>query len=229
MTAMVREQERTANNLANANTIGYKRDRMFTEVLAERLDAEQAPRSDRNTVQWADLTQGPLEQTGNPLDLALRGDGFFVVSGEGDGAERYTRAGRFVLDADGLLRTPTGALVEGADGPLQLPTNAAEIMIAEDGSIRADGHSVGQLRVVTFDDPTKLRRSDDATFEADGMAAIELERPTVLQGYVESSNVDPIEEMTEMIEHFRLFETQQKILQSHDQVLGAITRDLGRF
>lgn len=229
MTTMVREQERIANNLANANTIGYKRDRTFTEALNERLDAEQAPRSERDTQQWASLEQGALEKTGNPLDVAIEGEGFFVLSDEATGMYRFTRAGRFVQDADGFLRDPKGFFVEGEAGPIQLPPNATDVEIEETGRVQANGQTVGQLRVVRFADTLGLRRLDGATFDAAGMEPEDVERPRLAQGHVEHSNVNPIHEMTEMIEHFRLFESQQKVLQSNDQVLGHITRDLGRF
>ena len=229
MTTMVRQQERIANNLANANTVGYKRARTFTEVLNERLDAEQAPQSDRAAGQWAVFEQGALEKTGNPLDVALDGEGFFVVSDAEGGAPRYTRAGRFALDPDGFLRDPNGFVVEGRDGPLQLPPNTSGIEIAKDGEIRADGRLAGHLRVVRFDDPAQLRPLDGVAFDARGAEPEDVKQPRVVQGHVEQSNVDAIDEMTEMIEHLRLFESQQKLLQANDQVLGHITRDLGRF
>lgn len=229
MSTMVRQQERIANNLANANTVGYKRARTFTEALNERLDAEQAPQSDRNVRQWSTLDQGALEKTGNPLDVAIDGDGFFVVLDPETDVPRYTRAGRFSLDADGFVRDPSGRFVEGQAGPLQLPPNTTRIEIHKSGEIVADGQPAGQLRLVHFADPLQLRPLDGVTFDAAGQEPEDVPNPSLLQGHVEQSNVDPIHEMTEMIEHFRLFETQQKLLQTNDQVLGQITRDLGKF
>ena len=228
MTQMGREQERTANNLANAGTLGYKQDRTFTQALNERLDAEAAPRSDRLTRQWADLTQGALEKTGAPLDVALSGDGFFVLRDENTGAERYTRAGRFVLDDEGTLRAPTGLAVEGESGPLRLPPDVRHVEISKDGTLRADGNAVGRLRLVAFEDPMRLRRLEGAMFTANGAEPGEAEA-AVMQGYVEASNVDAVGEMTDMITHFRLFESQQKALQTSDEVLGNVTRDLAKF
>lgn len=229
MTSMAREQERVANNLANAGTIGYKRDRTFTAALNEYLDVEGGPQSDRVTDQWAALDPGTFDSTGNPLDVAIDGEGFFTLSDEATGAMRYTRAGRFTLDADGMLRDPRGNQVEGLDGPIQIPENAGAIEIDEDGTIRADGERVGQLRIVSFADPTALQRLDGAAFAANGMEALDVDEPSVKQGYVETSNVDPISEMTDMISHFRLFESQQKMLQSNDQILGHAARELGKF
>lgn len=228
MTEQVRQQEQTATNLANANTVGYKRDRMFTEVLNEFLDAEAAPQSERASAQWADLAAGPLEETGSPLDVALGGDGFFVVTDDATGAERYTRAGRFTLDSDGVVRTPAGLAVEGDAGPLKIPAGS-EVEVLRSGEVRADGQPVGRLRVVNFANPLALQRVDGAAFLAPGQAPEEVDAPVVLQGVVEGSNADPVREMTQMITNHRLFESQQKLLQSQDNVLGQVTRDLGKF
>jgi flagellar basal-body rod protein FlgF len=228
MTRLGQEQERTANNLANANTVGYRRDRTFVQALNERLDIEGAPQSERMTIQFADDMLGPIESTGNPLDVALQSEGFFVVR-EDNGAERFTRAGRFVADAEGVIRDPQGREVAGTNGRLALPPMGGEITINHSGEIRSGNVLVGSLRIVTFDDPRALQRAEGATFIADGQAPRDVQNPNVIQGHLESSNVDVIAEMTEMIQHFRLFESQQKALQTTDSVLGAITRDLGRF
>ncbi len=229
MSSTIREQERIANNLANANTIGYKRHRTFTETLDEFIDIEGGPQSVRSNGEWAALDQGTLEATGNPLDVAIHGEGFFVLSEEESGAFSYSRAGRFALDADGMLRNPSGRLVEGDGGPIQLPVNVQSIEIAKDGSIQADGQTVGRLRLVRFEAPNDLRRVEDAAFDAADMEAIDVDNPSFVQGHVEGSNVNPISEMTDMISHFRLFESQQKMLQTTDQILGHVTRELGKF
>ncbi len=226
MAEQVQRQDRTANNLANAATIGYRRGRAFTEVLREGLDAEGAPRSERRTQGWADLAPGALEATGNPLDVALEGEGFFVVAGD-DGALRYTRSGRFMTGADGTLRTADGLAVQGADGPLQLPPGGP-VTVAADGTIRVGEQEAGRLRIVTFADPGALRHLDATAFVADA-APEDLDAPAVRQGFVEGSNVDPIREMTEMISHVRLYEAQQKLIQAADGALGQVTRDLGKF
>ncbi len=227
---MVRQQERIANNLANANTVGFKRDRTFTQILNERIDAEGGPRSDKLVRQWADLAPGAVEQTGNPLDVALHGEGFFELSDEATGRTRFTRAGRFTLDAEGTLRDAFGYAVQGDGGPIQLSVqNGGAVTIARDGSIRVGKEQVGKLRVVTFDDPGRLQRLDGAAFDAAGMEPIDVEAPDVRQGYLEQSNVDAIQAMTEMIEFYRLFESQQKTIRTADEILGRITRELGKF
>lgn len=227
---MVRQQERIANNLANANTVGFKRDRTFTQILNEEIDAEGAPRSDKLVQQWADLAPGAFEQTGNPLDVALQGEGFFELSDEASGETRFTRAGRFTLDADGTLRDVFGYAVQGDGGPIRLSLqNGGPITIARDGSIRVGEEQVGKIRVVTFDDVDRLQRLDGAAFDAAGMEPVDVETPDVRQGFLEQSNVDAITAMTEMIEFYRLFESQQKSIRTEDEILGRITRELGRF
>jgi len=227
MSEMTRQQERTANNLANADTVGFRRDRTFTDVLSDRVDAEGNPVSVRATTQWADPQAGALEATGNPLDVALGGEGFFVVTDEA-GATRYTRAGRLTTTPDGTLVTPDGFTVQGPDGPIQLPLTGGDVAIAADGTIRVGAQNVGALQVVGFPEGTAFERLDGATFATDA-APERLDAPDVRQGFVEGSNVNPLSEMSDMITHFRLFESQQKMLQTTDQTLGAITRDLGKF
>lgn len=229
MRAMVREQERVANNLANVNTVGYKRDRTFTEALDEYLDEEGAPSSERLSQQWADFGQGALEETGNPLDVAIDGEGFFAFSDDETGATVYARAGRLVLDAEGTLRDLAGRSVEGEGGPIQLPPSGGAIAISKNGEISLGGQVVGTLRVVTFENPGQLQRLDGAAFDAGDVEPETAENPVVLQGYVEASNVDAVREMTDMIAFYRQFESQQKMIQTTDQILGAVTRDLGKF
>ncbi len=229
MSEMARQQERIANNLANANTIGFRRDRTFSETLSEELDPENAPVTDRITSQWADPEQGALESTGNPLDVALKGEGLFAFRDEQTGAERFGRAGRFALGRDGLLRTPEGLQVQGIEAPIRIPPGAASIEIDAQGAIWADGKPAGRLRIVESPEPERLRRVSGAMFEIEGKAPANLGKPDVLQGYVETSNVNPLKEMSDMIVHFRLFESQQKIIQSTDQLLGQVTRELGKF
>ncbi len=227
MSEMNRQQERTANNLANANTVGFRRDRTFTDVLSRRIDDEGNPVSRRTATAWHDPQRGVFETTGNPLDVALGGDGFFVVTDDA-GRARYTRAGRFMPMPDGSLVTQDGFAVEGVDGPLQLPAEGGPIAVTADGTVRVGEQEVGALRVVQFAEGTAFERLDGATFTADAEPE-PLEAADVRQGVLELSNVNPMAEMTDMITHFRLFESQQKMLQTTDQALAVVTRDLGKF
>lgn len=226
MTEQIRHQETTANNLANANTVGYKRQRLFTAAIEEYLDNEEAPQSTRQIQQGADWRLGAVEQTGNPLDVAIDGEGFLAIEGAG-GDEQYTRAGRLQVSADGTLQTATGQPVLGDGGPIQFPTNYREVSFGTDGTVEVDGQVVGQVRIVRFEDPNALQRAEGTGFLADGAEPLPAEESRLLQGHVERSNVDPVHEMTEMIAHFRQYESQQKVLSTTDQILGRITRQLG--
>ena len=228
MAELSQRQDRVANNLANANTVGYLRDRPFAEALEERIDAEGAPQSTRVAGQYADTQNGSYMETGNPLDLALEGDAFFAVQDDA-GRVRYTRAGEFRLDAEGTLRSPQGHALLRADGsPFTIPPTGGEIAVTTGGEIRVGTSSLGQIQTVTVDTPRQLVRLDGATFASDGLAV----RPgeaRVRQGMLETSNVDAVGEMVDLMEHVRLFESQQKALKTTDDVLGAVTRDLGSF
>ena len=228
MAELSQRQDRVASNLANANTAGYLRDRAFATALRERLDAEGAPQSTRVAGQVADVTAGPLVETGNALDFALDGAGFFAVQGD-DGRTRYTRAGSFVLDASGTVRSPQGhALLRDDGAPLTVPPSGGEIAVTAGGEVTVGGAAVGRIQTVEVEDPSQLVRLDGASFDAAGVAV----RPgesRVRQGFVAGSNVDAVGEMVDLIAHVRLFESQQKSLRTTDEVLGAVTRDLGTF
>ncbi len=229
MNAIQRNQERVANNLANANTTGYKRDRFFTEAFDERLDAQGAPRSDRRVRQANDMSAGALKDTGNPLDVALGGDGFFETRTEEGNATHYTRAGHFVVGNEGTLRTPNGKTVMGEGGPIQIPVGAeGDVNIAKDGTITMGENQVGTLRVVTGA-AEQMERAQGASFVADGAAPEPMQDPTVLQGKVETSNVSPITEMTDMIENSRHFGAQQKAIRATNETLSRATQKLGQL
>lgn len=228
MNEMRRYQEQVANNLANANTTGYKKDRLFTEALNERLTKDGSPRTDRRIGQRNDLSGGSLKETGNPLDVALGDQGFFVTQPQGGGAERYTRAGHFVVGNQGTLRTPDGREVMGEGGPIQIPVEEnGEVNISKGGRITVGGQEIGSLRVATFENPEQLERAQGASFRAGDAQPQTAEDPVVLQGKLETSNVDPVAELTNMIDIQRQFEAQQKTIRTTDGVLGRATQSLG--
>ncbi len=229
MAANMRHLERIANNLANANTVGYRQDRIFTEVLNEEIDAEGGPMSTRQMQQWADHRAGSLEATGNPLDVAIDGDGFFVLNNLETGESQYTRAGRFLINEDGALQTPKGLIVEGASGQIDFPPEGGDIEIRKNGDVMLNGELMGTIRIVQFDNPEQLQRVDDSSFTANGQFAQDIDEPSLLQGQVEMSNVNALAAMTELIENSRLFESQQKAMRTIDQYLQRASRELARF
>ena len=229
MAASMRELERIANNLANSNTIGYRKTRYFTEVLDEQLDSEGSPRSTRSIQQWSDQARAELKRTDSPLDLAIDGDGFFVVTDPESGESSYTRAGQFALDNDRILRTVNGLIVEGTNGPIDIPQEATSIDIRKNGEILADGQLVGAIRVVQFEDPDNLIQYQEASFLAGDQFPENMDEPQLLQGHLEMSNVNVVNAMVELVQHSRLYEMQTKALRTIDLYLQRAGRELGRF
>jgi len=226
----LKRQEVIANNLANAATAGFKRDRLFVE----KLDAAQraaAPKGEAwqlaNSVGIVvDFAQGPLDRTHNPLDVALSGEGFLVV--ETPGGERYTRNGHFSVDSDGLLITSDQQPVLGEGGEIRLP--AGTVTIGTEGTISVDGQRVDKLRIVRFVDPRVLVRAATSVFEIGiPTASPEPDDATLVhQEFLERSNVNTIEEMVNMITTFRFYEADEKAIRSQDDVQGRVVNELGR-
>ena len=219
-------QEITANNLANANTTGFKRDRLFVEELTAA--AGENPTTDPlslNTRHCTEFTSGAFNPTGGPLDLALQSRGLFVVS---DGqTEYYTRDGRFQRSADGLLVDVQGRAVQGDGGSITLP--AGLVTVSPDGVISVDGTVIDRLKVVNFDDPQALRKSSGSAFtKSDAAAEIPMENAVVRQGFLEASNVDTVKEMVDMISTARNYEINAKLLTAQDETLRHAVNEIGR-
>ena len=223
-----RRLEVLSNNLAQANTVGYKTEIPTFKTVSNELSLEEFPllESVAEQMEWRgtyiDFRQGTVKKTGNNLDVALNGPGFFVVSApEG---ERYTRAGNFTLDKDGQIVTKEGWPVLGTGGAairVETATLAqGEIVITSDGEVRVGVQLSGKLNVVDFAKPYFLERRGSSTYvpinpEAQPQT---VESPQITQRSLEVSNVSPISEMVNLIEVARLYEIYQKILQSFDEV-----------
>jgi flagellar basal-body rod protein FlgF len=215
-----------ANNVANVNTPGYKAERMlFAEYLVR--PQKNVPLSfveDKGMIR--DLSEGPLTKTGNPFDLALNGDGFFTV-GTPEG-QRYTRSGRFQLDADGQIVNQTGQPVLSAGGqPITIPPGSRNVSIAPDGSVSADTEVVGTIGIVQFENPREMKREANNLYATDA-APVPNERTRILQGMLEESNVNAVQELTNMIEVHRAYTANQRVLQDeHDRLQRAIRQIVG--
>jgi flagellar basal-body rod protein FlgF len=220
MSRRIAEQEVIANNLANVNTAGFKRDRVFLDVLTEATTE-----SDTETEEITVFDQGPVKETGNPLDMALVSEGFFTIqTPEGI---RYTRNGSFRLDPEGQLMLVEDALVMGENGPIEV---RGEVSVNERGEVFVNHALVDRLRVVTFDKPYPLRKLGNSLFvlEDESTPEIEVENVRMKQGFLEESNVNAIEEMVAMLTLFRYFEADQKVLQTQDDILGKAANDIGK-
>jgi flagellar basal-body rod protein FlgF len=205
-----------ANNLANLSTKGFKRDILsFDQVLTMK----------RNSA--TDFSQGPVYHTGNPLDFALDGAGFFKVDTEK--GVRYTRNGAFALDEANILVTRTGDPVLGEGGPITL--NGQDVSVGADGEIRVDGVAVGRISLVDFENHRVLRKEGGSYFVLEGEAEeVPLQPSTSLtQGSLEESNVDLTGEMIRMVEAFRAYEAIQKGIQGIDEMTGRLVNDSGLF
>jgi len=216
--ALTRELEAVANNIANLNTSGFKADgTVFEEFLMPMARDDQFGGADRRVsfvrdrASWQDLGQGPIQHTGNPLDVAIDGDAYFVV--QTAAGERYTRNGAFQINANGELVTSEGDRVLGERGPIQFQSTDNSISIVKDGSIRVrEGENAtidatrGKLRLVSFEKPRQLQKDGGSRFLApEGVNPLPAQRATVTQGAVEKSNVHAVVEMTRMIEITRTY------------------------
>ncbi|HVX98285.1 MAG TPA: flagellar basal-body rod protein FlgF [Pseudorhodoplanes sp.] len=226
-----REIDVVANNIANLNTTGFKADNaVFEEYLMPGARAGQFAPPDRRMsyVQdrqtWHDLSQGPVEATGNPLDVAIDGEGFLVV--QTPRGERYTRNGALQLNANGQLVTSEGYAVMGEAGPITLQSTDKDIMITREGTITVrEGANTtsdairGKLRLVTFAPNQPLRKDAGSTFAAaQGVQPQPVASPRIVQGSIEKSNVRSIVEMTRMIEVTRNYTQVANILQTQNDM-----------
>lgn len=209
LAAQSRTQQVTAHNLANADTPGFRASRpifaSFVEAQGRGVERSQRPAHyawDRAT--WRDTAPGPIRQTGNPLDLAIQGPGFFVV--ETPRGERYTRAGHFSIGADGRIVDAEGhALLSDQGRPIAVGPADTNIEIRGDGSVRSQNGPLGRVRVVRFEDEQRLRAEGQRLFAADDEPQ-PVPRPAVVQGALEGSNVQSVVEMTRMMEELREFQ-----------------------
>ena len=229
-------QETITNNLANSETTGFKRDLALQRAQAElpvlRVgDSNPLPvQPIIGTLGTGSLVvgthtvheQGALRETGRKLDFGLAGSGFFTV--ETAQGLRFTRNGAFTVDADGFLQTDTGHRVMGTEGYLQIP--AGELTADNDGRLFVDGAPVGQLRLVGFAEQELLSKQGETLFDAGGQAILP-SAAQVQQGFLESANIQVIQEMVKMIATQRAYETNQRALQAHDELLGKAVNEIG--
>ncbi|RJK99629.1 flagellar hook-basal body complex protein [Paracoccus aestuarii] len=220
---LMAEMRVVANNIANANTTGYRREGV---IFAEHLTALDR-RGDTLSMGHArgrmlDLNQGVLTQTDNSMDLAIEGEGFFLV--ESPDGLRLTRAGAFMPSPEGELMTAEGhRLLDEGQAPIILPAGANGVSIGGDGTLSSNGLPFGRIGLWAAPEGTDLTRQGGTAFAIDG-APEPIEDGRIRQGFLEDSNVDPIFEITRMIEVQRAYELGQKFLDAEDQrIRGAIT------
>lgn len=230
-TGMLNDAERLrviSNNLANVGTVGFKRQLAVSPSFDQQLVQSGGIPASGHTAAlltaYTDRSAGTLTHTGNPLDLAIEGDAYFVI--DTGLQEAYTRQGTFRLDADGQLVTSNGQKVVTTEGDVRLTSPAP--MIDAQGNIRDNGAVVGQLKIVTVNNPQTLLDSGNGLYTAtDSTVAAPAETARIRQGYTEAANVVTMNEMIKMIETVRHFEASQKMLQGYDSMLDKAITDLG--
>jgi flagellar basal-body rod protein FlgF len=236
-----------ANNMANASTTGFKRDSVFERNLLDAKanmwnvpgDAEQ---DDPPIGTYVDYNQGAFEQTSNPLDLAIQDAGFFVVHDE-EGKEFLTRDGHFKISEDGNLTAMDGKLLIGENGPINVTNEfldnqnergeqkATDIKINENGEVFANNKMIDKLLIANVYHTEKLQKISSADFVStvdNNIYYLKPENTKIKQGWLESSNVNIISEMVQMIELQRGFEANSKVIHTNDGTLDNSIR-MGRY
>lgn len=245
MNAQQNRLDAISNNLANVDTAGYKRDismsKSFSELLLRRTEADGVYKTSVGSADAAPIIgklglgvetnenytsfeQGSFRATDSSSDFALSGEGFFSV--ETPAGERYTRNGNFILGKEGVLVTKDGYPLMGENGQIHLEDN--NFNVNEDGMIYSkDGEFIDRIKVVRFDNERYLKKMGNSLWSANDISgsayvAEGSERPKMMQGYVETSNVNVVEEMVKMIEVNRAYEANQKTIQSEDAMMSTL-------
>ena len=247
-TGMINQQKRldtVTNNLANASTTGFKREgltsKSFDQMLTVKLNDLSVPYLNEGIGKmslgvkigenYTDYSQGSFKETGNTYDLALAGNGFFTISytdKKGNTSEKYTRDGEFTMDSEGYLRTLEGDYVQGEGGNIMIPVETSEVSIRDNGDIYADGEYVDSLRIVGFEDYNNIEKFGENLYNVvDGATETE-STAAVKQGYLEMSNINVVKEMVEMITISRAYESNQKLIQTEDDMLDKSVNQVGK-
>jgi flagellar basal-body rod protein FlgF len=230
MLPRIRQQEATANNLANASSPGFKKDIVFTKELT-RARARLMPRQTDWQQPMIDqvytsFEQGALDKTDNPLDLAIEGMGFFVFETD-DGTLALSRAGNLRVNQEGLLVNSEGHRLLGDGGPINV--GGGQFSISENGQVQVDNSTVANVRVADVAQESSLTKIGDTEFLVpEGIEPTAAVGYVIRQGYLESSNVDIIKEMVNMIVSFRNYEADAQSAKAQDDTLEKLLNNVAR-
>jgi len=218
-----REMATVANNIANMSTTGYRAEGLlFTEYVKSLGPNEPSLSMATASAHFTDQTQAALTRTGGRFDLAIEGPGYFQI--QTPAGPRLTRAGAFTPDAQGVLVTPEGyQLLDAGGTPVFVPPDARSVSIAADATVSADGQPLSRIGLVKPADPARLSREDGVRFRAAG-GIDPIEGSRIVQGYLESSNVNPVEQIARMIEVQRAYEQGQSFLDREDKRIRSVLR-----
>lgn len=218
---LLREMDVIANNMANISTTGFRREGLIFSEFVQSLEAEDPSLSMAYAnVRAFDRDQGPLEQTNGRFDFAIEGDGFFLLqSGE---EQVLTRAGSFTPNENGELSAPDGAiLLDNGGAPIFVPPDGQSYSLAADGTFSVDEIPISQIGLYLPFDPTGLVRREGTRFAADD-GFVAAEGASILQGFLEGSNVDAVSEIARMIAVQRSYELGQTFLDKEDERLRSV-------
>jgi flagellar basal-body rod protein FlgF len=212
---LMREMRVVANNIANAATSGFRQEGVVFSEYVKPIDNASSLSMGQADARHTSFEQGALTQTGGRFDFAIEGEGFFLI--DTPLGERLTRAGSFSPNAEGDLVTPDGFRVLDPGGaPVFIPPGAADISVSADGTISSEGNPIGQMGLVQPLNPQQLVREDGVMFRADE-GYEPAERGRILQRFVENSNVNPVLQLTRMIEVQRAYELGASFLEAEDE------------
>jgi len=227
MLIQTKKNDIVANNLANVNTIGFKKDYTFFDAYEKKM----AKVNNLSIQTVKDFSQGEFEETNNPLNFALSGDGFFNI--EADGETVYTRNGHFELNDEGYLVDNENNYVLGEQGRINLQTNfetISNIFVGGNGEIYVNNVQAGKFKLSSFNDSTQVERLSGSVFRVKNPDSITEQESSavVMQGRIEQSNVNPVKEMVNLIELQRGFESSQRTIKILDDALGKASSQISR-
>jgi flagellar basal-body rod protein FlgF len=224
---LMQEMRTVANNIANISTAGFRKEGViFSEHVAALEGGDNSLSMAYANGRLVDERQGPLAQTGGAFDFAIEGDGFFQI--ETPQGAQLTRAGSFTPNENGELVNMDGyRLLDSGGAPIFVPTDASPISVGEDGTISADGVPLAQIGIFSPTDPNGLEHQAGTRF-ASPSGVLPVEGATILQGYLEESNVDAVSEITRMIEVQRAYELGQTFLDKEDERIRSTISTLTR-
>jgi flagellar basal-body rod protein FlgF len=223
---LMREMQVVANNIANLSTSGYRREGVVFAEHVVRMDQGESLSMAHATGRHIDLSQAGLTATGGTFDLGIQGSGFFLIE-TADG-QRLTRAGAFTPNAEGELVTPDGnRLLDEGGAPVFVPPDAGPVAMAADGTLSAAGQPLGRIGLWQPVDPKDLIHQSGTLFAAEG-GVEPAEDATLLQGFLEDANVNPVTEIARMITVQRAYELGQTFLDREDSRVRGVIQTLGR-
>ena len=224
---LMREMRTVANNIANANTAGFRREGVvFSEYMVPLDGRGETLAMANGRGRMVDLAPGGMTQTNGQFDLAIDGEGFLMV--QTPQGNRLTRAGAFMTNAEGELVNPDGyPLLDDGEAPIVIPAGAGSVGIGIDGTISADGNPIGRIGVFASPDPARLRHTAGTLFDPGGSVE-PLDQAVLRQGFLEESNVDPVLEVARMIEVQRAYQLGQSFLDQEDQRIRQTISSLTR-